>query len=284
MTIDERARHELFLAAERTLGRHQTETLMELLPTRRLGRGRTKHDLSALEEQISLRFDLVDQKFDMVDQRFEALELRLDQKFDMVDQRFEALELRLDQRFTAQEGQLAIRDDSLSVRFDLVDQKFDTQTAYLLGELDRRFKRADPDPVPEPGRVDDLADDAPTRRAVSGPTTGAGRATGRRPSPGRPPELFHIGHRCVCDGARSQIPSGGGEREVEAQAHVMGVQGQLERAAGQEVLRRSHLDLRAQPDRRPRLGTGRRHHGGQHPGGHLDRFGQIERSCAGAEL
>ena len=59
----------------------------------------TKHDLAALEERMGLRFDMVDQRFDMVDQRFE-----------MVDQRFE-----------------------------MVDQKLETQTAYLLGELDRRF-------------------------------------------------------------------------------------------------------------------------------------------------
>ena len=103
MTIDERARHELFLAAERSLGRPQTETLMALLPPVGWAEVATKHDLAALEERMSLRFDMVDRKFDMVDERFSSLGAHL------------------------------------GTRFEMVDQKFDTQTAYLLGELDRRF-------------------------------------------------------------------------------------------------------------------------------------------------
>jgi len=103
MTIDERARHELFLAAERSLGRPQTETLMALLPPVGWAEVATKHDLAALEDRMSLRFDMVDQKFDMVDERFASLGAHL------------------------------------GTRFEMVDQKFDTQTAYLLGELDRRF-------------------------------------------------------------------------------------------------------------------------------------------------
>ena len=110
MTIDERARHELFLAAERSLGRPQTETLMALLPPVGWAEVATKHDLAALEERMSLRFDMVDQKFDMVDERFSSLEAQFGTRSEMVDQMFE-----------------------------MVDQKFDTQTAYLLGELDRRF-------------------------------------------------------------------------------------------------------------------------------------------------
>ena len=103
MTIDERARHELFLAAERSLGRPQTETLMALLPPVGWAEVATKHDLAALEDRMSLRFDMVDQKFDMVDERFASLGAHL------------------------------------GTRFEMVDQKFDTHTAYLLGELDRRF-------------------------------------------------------------------------------------------------------------------------------------------------
>jgi hypothetical protein len=80
MTIDERARHELFIAAEKVLGSHQSETLMEMLPPVGWADVATKHDLAQLEERMSLRFDMVDQRFDMVDQRFE-----------MVDQRFETL-------------------------------------------------------------------------------------------------------------------------------------------------------------------------------------------------
>jgi len=121
MTIDERARHELFLAAERSLGRPQTETLMALLPPVGWAEVATKHDLAALEERMSLRFDMVDRKFDMVDERFSSLGAHLGTRFEMVDERFASLGAHL------------------GTRFEMVDQKFDTQTAYLLGELDRRF-------------------------------------------------------------------------------------------------------------------------------------------------
>ncbi|MGZ4707100.1 MAG: hypothetical protein ACXWCM_19730 [Acidimicrobiales bacterium] len=110
MTIDERARHELFITAERSLGHDQSETLMELLPPVGWADVATKADLVALEERLSLRFEMVDQRFEMVGQRFE-----------MVDQRFEMLDQRLDHRF------------------EMVDQKIDAQSISLLGELDRRF-------------------------------------------------------------------------------------------------------------------------------------------------
>ena len=113
MSIDERSRHELFLAAEKTLGRQQTETLMELLPPVGWAEVATKQDLSALEDRMSLRFDLVDQRFEMIDQRFEMI----DQRFEMMDRRFEMID----------------------PKFDMVDLKFDAQSAHLLGELDRRF-------------------------------------------------------------------------------------------------------------------------------------------------
>ena len=73
MTIDERDRHELFIAAEQALGRHQSETLMEMLPPVGWADVATKQDLAHLEERIGLRFEMVDQRFDMVDQRFEIL-------------------------------------------------------------------------------------------------------------------------------------------------------------------------------------------------------------------
>lgn len=117
MTIDERARHELFNSAERSFGHDQSETLMELLPPVGWADVATKHDLASLEERVSVRFEMVDQRFEMLDQR-------LDQRFEMVDQRFEML----DQRF-----------EMLGQRFEMVDRKIDAQGIELLGELDRRF-------------------------------------------------------------------------------------------------------------------------------------------------
>jgi hypothetical protein len=56
MTIDERARHELFLAVEHHLGPSQAETLMAMLPPVGWADVATKHDLVALEERMDLRF------------------------------------------------------------------------------------------------------------------------------------------------------------------------------------------------------------------------------------
>ncbi|MGZ4682923.1 MAG: hypothetical protein ACXWCB_16475 [Acidimicrobiales bacterium] len=132
MTIDERARHELFITAERSLGHDQSETLMELLPPVGWADVATKADLVALEERLSLRFEMVDQRFEMVGQRFEMVDQRFEMLDQRLDQRFEMLDQRLDQRFE-------MLDQRLDHRFEMVDQKIDAQSISLLGELDRRF-------------------------------------------------------------------------------------------------------------------------------------------------
>ena len=57
MTVDERARHELFLRVEQELGPAAAETLMELLPPVGWVDVATRDDLRQLEERMNLRFD-----------------------------------------------------------------------------------------------------------------------------------------------------------------------------------------------------------------------------------
>ncbi len=56
-TIDERSRHELYLAMEGVIGAEQAETLMTMLPPVGWADVATKQDLIALEERIGLRLD-----------------------------------------------------------------------------------------------------------------------------------------------------------------------------------------------------------------------------------
>ncbi len=69
MTIDERARHELFLAVEHRLGPSQAETLMALLPPVGWADVATKHDLDALESRLDLRFESLDPRFESIKHR-----------------------------------------------------------------------------------------------------------------------------------------------------------------------------------------------------------------------
>ena len=62
MALDERARHELFLRLQQVLGAEQADTLMELLPPVGWADVATKHDLAALEDRMTLRFEVSEQK------------------------------------------------------------------------------------------------------------------------------------------------------------------------------------------------------------------------------
>jgi hypothetical protein len=100
MSIDERARHELYLAFEEALGAERADHLMDLLPPVGWADVATKTDLGGLEKRLDLRFGAVEQRmdlrFDAVDLRFAAFEERIDQRFEKVDLRFEAQDHRFD--------------------------------------------------------------------------------------------------------------------------------------------------------------------------------------------
>lgn len=76
--IDERARHELFVAVQDKLGPANAETLMSLLPPVGWADIATKHDLHELEARIDLRFARLEERFNAVDERFTTYDERLE--------------------------------------------------------------------------------------------------------------------------------------------------------------------------------------------------------------
>jgi hypothetical protein len=56
LSVDERARHELYLSIEELIGVEKAETLMSMLPPVGWADVATKHDLAELEERLKLGF------------------------------------------------------------------------------------------------------------------------------------------------------------------------------------------------------------------------------------
>jgi hypothetical protein len=81
--LDERARHELYRAAEELLGEEQANTLMSLLPPVGWADVATKDDLHQLEARLNARMDA---RFGQIDGRFAQIDLR----FAELESRFEA--------------------------------------------------------------------------------------------------------------------------------------------------------------------------------------------------
>ncbi len=63
MSIDERARHRLFVKLESVLGAEEATTLMEHLPPVGWADVATKQDLRQVDERIRLRFEAQEQRF-----------------------------------------------------------------------------------------------------------------------------------------------------------------------------------------------------------------------------
>ena len=72
MVVDERSRHELYRRLEEVLGPDAATTLIEHLPPVGWADVVTRHDLTALEQRIDLRFDRVNERFNRVDESIRA--------------------------------------------------------------------------------------------------------------------------------------------------------------------------------------------------------------------
>jgi hypothetical protein len=72
MAIDERTRHDLYVALEQLMGTERADSLMGLLPPVGWADVATKHDLTELEGRMNLRFEKVDLRFDKLEARFDA--------------------------------------------------------------------------------------------------------------------------------------------------------------------------------------------------------------------
>ena len=71
------------------------------------------------------------------------------------------------------------------------------------------------------------------------------------------------------------------ERDTESGADIVGMQDELERAPGHEVLGSSRFDLRPTPDHGARVGLGGTHHGDQDSRGRLERFDEERGAASG---
>ena len=123
--IDERARHELYRAAEKLLGTEIADTLMSMLPPVGWADVATKTDLQQLEARLDARFAhaeaRVDAGFAVVDARFEHVEAR----FARVDARVAQFESRLDR---------SLREQTRTLMLGLVGGLF-TMTWLCLGAV-----------------------------------------------------------------------------------------------------------------------------------------------------
>ena len=109
--IDERARHELYRAAQQLLGTERADTLMSQLPPVGGADVATSDDIRQLEARL--------------DARLGHLEARTDARFAVVDARFENVEarvVRLDTRLGQLEGQIdrRLRDQTRTLMVGVV--------------------------------------------------------------------------------------------------------------------------------------------------------------------
>ena len=124
--LDERARHELYRAAEQLLGPAQANTLMTLLPPVGWADVATKDDLRQLEARIETR---VDARFGRLEARIGDLETRMDGRFVQVDLRFAELEARFDARL-----ERGLREQTRTLMLGLVGAMA-TMTSLCLGAV-----------------------------------------------------------------------------------------------------------------------------------------------------
>jgi hypothetical protein len=149
--IDERARHELYLAVEEVLGTERADTLMSLLPPvgwadvatkddirlvkddLRVGLQRLTGDIHDLEERLDER---IDARFGLVDARFAALEVSLDARFEKIDTRFVGVDKRFDEFELRLEAKLerGLHDQLRVLMFGLLGALF-TMSSLCLGAI-----------------------------------------------------------------------------------------------------------------------------------------------------
>jgi hypothetical protein len=146
--ITEASRHHLVSSLEEAIGQEAAMTLAAHLPPVGWADVATKHDLAAMEERLTLRFDarfeVVDERFTRIDERF----TRVDERFDQIDQRFTGVDARLDRiDLSLQEGmkanavalQQAMEANSIALQQAVEANRFSSQEAAKA--TDERFLR-----------------------------------------------------------------------------------------------------------------------------------------------
>ncbi|MBI2711020.1 MAG: hypothetical protein HYX34_15220 [Actinobacteria bacterium] len=128
MSIDERARHDLYLAFESLLGSERADHLMEMLPPVGWADVATKSDLHGLEERMDLRFQATAGDL-------QRLEERMDLRFQAVADELHGLEERMDLRFQAVADELHGLEERTKARFETVDHSIESAANAVRAEL-----------------------------------------------------------------------------------------------------------------------------------------------------
>jgi tetrahydromethanopterin S-methyltransferase subunit G len=146
MAVDERSRHDLHSALERTLGRDPAATLMAMLPATGWGDVASRLDLEAVgsrveavERHLTTRMDAFERR---VDKRIEDLERRVGERMDdlerRVGERMAELEGRVDQRIEDLERRVGERMDDLERRVGERMAELEGRVGERMAELEGR--------------------------------------------------------------------------------------------------------------------------------------------------
>jgi exonuclease VII large subunit len=149
MAVDERSRHDLHSALERTLGRDPAATLMAMLPATGWGDVASRLDLEAVgsrveavERHLTTRMDAFERR---VDQRIEDLERRVSERMDdlerRVGERMAELEGRVGERMAELEGRVDQRIEDLERRIgERMDDKLAALEHRIVATMEARLR------------------------------------------------------------------------------------------------------------------------------------------------
>lgn len=89
--------------------------------------------LDRLENEMTVRFEQVDDRLDRIEDRLD----QMDTRFDTVNERFDAMSARFDERFDAMNERIDERFDTMNERFDERSDRIDEKLGQMNEQIDR---------------------------------------------------------------------------------------------------------------------------------------------------
>ena len=89
--------------------------------------------LDRLENEMTVRFEQVDDRLDRIEDRLN----QMDTRFDTVNERFDAMSARFDERFDAMNERIDERFDTMNERFDERSDRIDEKLGQMSEQIDR---------------------------------------------------------------------------------------------------------------------------------------------------
>ena len=89
--------------------------------------------LDRLENEMTVRFEQVDDRLDRIEDRLD----QMDTRFDTVNERFDAMSARFDERFDAMNERIDERFDTMNERFDERSDRIDEKLGQMSEQIDR---------------------------------------------------------------------------------------------------------------------------------------------------